>query len=152
MIKGKPCQGIHLFYTVPSSPPQNIHILPSSRTLFLTWDPPAPEYRNGIILGYTVNITEAESTEIFQTFSDTNDVAIHSLKPFTTYLCAVAAETAAGLGPYNEALTVITLEDGKQFRTAAYTKKQYCKVTHNSITKYSFSSQIWVTQLHLFTA
>ena len=60
-----------------------------------------------------INVTVVE-TEIFQIFSATNSVTLDSLRPFTTYICAVAAQTAIGVGPFSIIIVVNTLEAGRQ--------------------------------------
>ena len=57
-------------FTVPSGPPQGLTATPTNaRTLVLTWRPPAEENRNGLIRGYTVNVTGVLSgqTQQFET-------------------------------------------------------------------------------------
>ncbi len=43
--------------TVPSSPPTNFVIQPTPWSLHLSWDPPPPEDRNGLITNYTIQVS-----------------------------------------------------------------------------------------------
>jgi len=84
-----------------------------SRSVVLTWDPPPPEDQNGPIVGYVINVTVIETGEMFQLTSSTNTLSVASLKPFTHYVCIIAARTSVGLGPFSTTVTVMTPEDGK---------------------------------------
>ena len=42
-----------------------------------------------------------------------NSITVGELRPYTSYLCSVAAQTIAGQGPYTSPITVTTDEDGK---------------------------------------
>ena len=102
-----------LIFVAPSGPPLNITAQASSaRTLSITWNPPAAEDRNGIILSYIVNITDMETREQMQLTSVSQSLNVRGLMPFTTYLCNVAASTAIGTGPFSNVTTVQTLEAG----------------------------------------
>ena len=68
--------------------------------------------QNGIITGYLINVTVVGTGETFQVSSTTTNLVIHSLRPFTTYVCVIAAETSAGTGPFSISLTVQTNEAG----------------------------------------
>ena len=86
---------------MPSGPPQSFTATPSDvQTLILTWSPPAEEDRNGVIKGYTVNITEVATgqTQVFET--EQIQLTVQSLHPHSSYYCSVAARTATGLGPF----------------------------------------------------
>ena len=77
------------------------------------WDPPLPDAQNGVIIGYIINVTVLETGEMFQLLSDTDSLGLNFLRPFTTYICVIAAQTAVGVGPYSITYQVTTLEDGK---------------------------------------
>ena len=86
--------------TVPSSPPSNYTAVSlSSHSILLTWDAPPVEGQNGIITGYIVNITELETGEVSAIFTESHNLTLYSLQPFTTYGCFVSAQTVAGRGP-----------------------------------------------------
>ena len=69
------------------------------------------EDQNGIISGYLINITVAETGETFQRFSNTTNIAV-ILMPFTMYTFVLTAENSAGIGPYTEIFSVQTGESG----------------------------------------
>ena len=99
---------------VPTGPPQVVEVRSeSSTTLTLSWQPPAPENQNGIILHYIVNITEMETGIVFSyTAVNTTIFAVPALHPFYNYTCIVAAVTV-GVGPYSAPAVIQMPEDGK---------------------------------------
>ena len=100
-----------LFYpqTAPSSPAQNATAEGTTSTsISLSWEPPASDKRNGIIIR-VISVDEGK-TMYFN--SSALSTTVTSLKPFTTYECSVAAETSAGRGPFSSAVTVETDEAG----------------------------------------
>ena len=102
-----------IYSTVPSEAPRNITGTPGdTREILLHWEPPFPENRNGIIIGYVVNVTRMNSGEILLLMSTTNSITISSLNPFTVYVCAIAATTSVGSGPFSDEIAVQTLEEG----------------------------------------
>ena len=106
-------------YTVPSSPPRNYTAVAlSSRSILLTWDTPPVEGQNGIITGYTVNITELETGESSTMFTEPHNLTVYSLQPFTTYGFLVSAQTVAGSGPTTRLLSVTTQEEGLAVNTS----------------------------------
>lgn len=85
----------------------------TSGSVSLHWSPPQVQFQNGIITGYLVNLTALGTPEIIQVSSITTRIVIQSLRPFITYVCVVAAETGAGIGPFSTAITVQTNESSK---------------------------------------
>ena len=99
---------------VPSGYPHSFEATAASSTsAIITWDPPLPEEQNGIIIGYIINVTVAETGERFQLFSNSTSITVDTLQPFTTYLCIIAARTVIGTGPFSTVITLETPEDGK---------------------------------------
>ena len=99
--------------TVPSSPPSNYTAVAlSSRSILLTWDAPPVEGQNGIITGYAVNITELETGEVSAVFTESQNLTLYSLQPFTTYGFFASAQTVAGSGPATRFVSVTTYEEG----------------------------------------
>ena len=88
----------------------------SSRSVTFRWSAPLVEEQNGVIISYTLNITEAGSGQITQRTvpSSQTSVTVSSLLPFTTYFCSIAASTSVNRGPFSPTLTVNTLEDSKE--------------------------------------
>ena len=52
--------------------------------------------------------------EMYQLLSVNDSITVLSLRPYTTYILTIAAETAIGVGPFSEAYTVMTATDGKE--------------------------------------
>ena len=92
----------------------------SSSTAVLTWAPPEVTLRNGEIILYTVNVSVVESEEMFQLTSPSVELELSSLRPYHTYMFEIAGSTIAGEGPFSEAISVLTPEDGKHFMAACF--------------------------------
>ena len=103
----------YIFSIAPSQAPQSLSgVAPSSTSITLSWSPPLPEYRNGLIISYYVNITLLETgTSVYYTTTHTT-FTIFGLIPYTSYSCIVAAETSIGRGPFTTFFTITTPEDG----------------------------------------
>ena len=108
----------HFCPIVPTGPPQGVEVQSeTSTTLVLSWQPPAPENQNGIIVHYIVNITEMETGRLLSfTAVNMTTLSVPMLHPFYTYTCIVAAVTV-GIGPYSATVEVELPEDGKQVYT-----------------------------------
>ena len=103
----------YLPFTVPSGPPQGLTATPSDAwTIVLTWSPPAEEDRNGVIRGYTVNVTAAITGRTWQFETAMTQFTVQSLHPHYSYNCSVASRTAIGLGPFTYNITVEMPEAG----------------------------------------
>ena len=108
--------------TVPYSYPQNFTaVATSSRSATVTWDPSPIAHQNGIIILYTINVTVADSGEMFQLTSTTTSLTVSTLQPFTTYFCIIAASTSVGMGPFSTVVTLQTPEDGMLLCIRLYT-------------------------------
>ena len=102
-----------MFTTAPSGPPTNVSVDEvHSRSIILSWEHPLEEERNGIISGVKIQLTESNSTSVFEA-ENTTVLISEGIKPFTQYYCKVAAFTMAGVGPYTEGISFKTQEDGK---------------------------------------
>ncbi len=99
-------------YTVPGPPHGLTATTSDSRTLLLTWQPPAD--RNGLITGYTAIVTDL-LTGVVSTYSTggVTQLRVASLHPYYTYHSQVAAATEVGTGPYSQAVTIRMPEDGQ---------------------------------------
>lgn len=86
----------------------------SSEAILFQWNLPLPQNQNGIITGYLVNITALETGAMIHMSTPYLNLTLHSLRPFTTYSCIVAARTSVGLGPFSTTINIQTLEDGKK--------------------------------------
>ena len=84
----------------------------SSRSIRLAWGAPPVEDQNGVITGYVVNVTELGTEEMTVVSTESLNVILYSLTPFTTYSSLVTAQTVAGSGPATHLLSVTTPEEG----------------------------------------
>ena len=100
--------------TAPSLAPIGLSVISqSSSSLTLAWMAPPLERQNGLITGYSVNVTNSDTGVSRLLSSIGNSITVIQLSPYTSYLCSVAAQTIVGLGPYTSPITVTTGEDGK---------------------------------------
>ena len=101
-----------LLTTVPSGPPTNFTFsVESSTSVLLSWEPPLPEERNGIIRQYSIRV-ELPVGEFITYTTGSNSYTVSGLKPFTAYLFSVAAVTI-GTGVSTERIVAQTFADGK---------------------------------------
>jgi len=84
-----------------------------SSEVTLRWEPPNEADRNGIIVGYLVNVTDIGTGSTFSWNATTTSLALSSLKPFTHYAYLVAARTEVGLGPFSMTISFSTDQAGK---------------------------------------
>ena len=116
----------HYSPAVPSGFPQMFNgIIQSSSSVTFNWSAPLATEQNGLIVSYTINITETGSgLTIQRTVPNTQTIiSISSLFPFTSYDCSIAASTFIGIGPFSTILTVNTPEDSK------YNKQDHCSLS-----------------------
>ena len=98
---------------VPTSAPVHLqgHAI-NSTAIQVQWEPPPLADQNGVIRGYFINVSVAETGSSFQLTAGINAVSISALHPFYTYIITVAA-VSIGPGPYGLTLSIQTPEDGK---------------------------------------
>ena len=115
----KLCYWEPLPLTVPSAPPSEVKIVPDSVTsssFLLTWCPPPVETTNGPITAYTLEYGESGSDtppHIIPLSGVVEEYTVTGLKPHTEYHVKVAAENAAGRGPFCEQVPVQTAPDSE---------------------------------------
>ena len=103
---------------VPSGPPRNLHgAVIAADSITLTWGLPLLEDQNGVITGYVVLVTQANSGQSYQVNSNTTNLNLTSLTPNSLHTFAVAAQTRRGRGPYSNSITLHTSTDGKTTST-----------------------------------
>jgi len=100
----------------------------SSDSIMVSWDPPSPEMRNGMLIQYHVLVMETKilyfdnGTIIPQmgvnrnrtyNVSEGRAQLIDTLHPSYNYTVRIAAATIVGIGPFSDPITVMTLEDGE---------------------------------------
>ena len=83
------------FSIAPSHPPQGLSAISlDSRTLELSWAPPAEEHRNGMIRQYNITIVTLDGDGETRSFTTMQTRKIVSnLHPYYTYICTVWAIT-----------------------------------------------------------
>ena len=108
---------LYLLLTGPSVPPQDITTMViNSTSISVSWNPPPFLDQNGDIIGYQLMITNQNrtnsSTFVVNVTNTTSYVAIN-LQEFEVYNFEIAAMTVIGLGPFSDAVSNQTFEDGK---------------------------------------
>ena len=101
--------------TVPTAPPENFTLqVLSSRSVLVSWRPPAFEEQNGVITSYRVVFIESPSNNTlpYQREGELTELVIEQLHPYYEYHCSIAAETRVGSGPATNSVTIRTFEDG----------------------------------------
>ena len=102
-----------LYTSAPSAPAQNVSVdNTTSESITLSWEPPADEQQNGIVINYAVRVAVEGGTATYLN-STTTYIVITSLRPYTTYECSIAAETSAGMGPFSSITITQTGEAGE---------------------------------------
>ncbi len=112
---------LHLLYAnvdivvvVPSGSPLSFGgNATSSRSASISWNPPAADQWNGIILLYIINVTVVETGQTFQLNSTATSLTVSTLQPYRNYICIIAAVTSIGTGPFSVRFTLTTPQDGK---------------------------------------
>ena len=85
-----------------------------SRSLRFTWQHLPLEYRNGIILGYVINVTSQNDTSTLLYSGPENTTHIAAIfEPYTVYEVMIAAFTRVGVGPFSLNVSVMTPQDGE---------------------------------------
>ncbi|KAL1023895.1 hypothetical protein UPYG_G00048650 [Umbra pygmaea] len=103
--------------THPSAPPQGVTCSsPSSTSLLVSWDPPPPEYQNGIITGYSIQYSIMEgqnrtSRQVSGIPPGSSPYLLENLEKWSEYGITVRALTEAGEGPESLQRLVRTEED-----------------------------------------
>ena len=78
-------------------------IATSSRSLSIKWDPPLENDRNGVLIGYTVELYSRDNTLVQITNATTNEtsIKISGLLIYTGYNVRIKAFTKVGFGPFS---------------------------------------------------
>ena len=87
---------------VPTGQPQNVTVTTVNATsLQVQWSPIPSNMRNGLIISYSINVTEVESggTFLIQNYVD-DIIVLTDLHPYYNYRVLVAGATVIGTGPY----------------------------------------------------
>ena len=96
-----------------SSEPRNVIVVNvTSTTVHFSWQPPWSEYQNGVLTGYTLNVTSLETGETEELFTESTAYMLGPIDRHTLYTAAI---TNAGRELFSALLSVQTLEDGVLF-------------------------------------
>lgn len=89
----------------------------SSSSLVVSWTPPPPSHRNGVVTSYRIAFWKTASTEDGSEeaamMSKGLRAQLENLRPWTNYSVSVAASTRAGQGVASEPLVCTTHQDGE---------------------------------------
>ena len=100
-------------YTAPSSPPTSLNVtVVDSRTVYISWNPPPADQINGVLTGYTVNVSVTDTQNQAEYHSSTTELTLSGLHPFYTYTFIVSAVTVAP-GPFSMEYVITTPADGE---------------------------------------
>ncbi len=83
-----------------------------SRTIYVSWDPPVLDERNGVIRENRITVTELDTGATFLEFSSVTTATVTSLHPFYAYALTVSSFTVS-YGPTSDAVNVTLPPDGK---------------------------------------
>ena len=106
-----------VWFTEPHSPPTLIEVsLTEERIATITWQPPVPSDRNGVIIFYLLIIhnLQFDREDIAVNVSGSvQSYTVSGLDEYSRYDCRIAAGTVIGAGPYSLNVQFMTIEDGK---------------------------------------
>jgi len=88
-----------------------------STSITLSWLPVLPELQNGVVIGYTLELTELSANELTEYNTTTTTLTVSNLHPYYEYAARVAAFTENGVGPFSDTFTQTTAQDGKYLHT-----------------------------------
>lgn len=96
----------------PGAPPQNIsYRLQTPTTVVITWDSPAPEYRNGRITNYGLHFQKPVDSSPEERFTNETRMVFSSLSENAEYTCKIRAFTSKGPGPWSNRILIHTPGD-----------------------------------------
>ncbi|XP_071541356.1 cell adhesion molecule Dscam2-like [Panulirus ornatus] len=99
----------------PGAPPGHVTCESvTSSSLLVTWSPPPPRHRNGVIISYRVAFSQVSSHEGGRSGSVVSEglqATLAGLTPWTNYSISVAASTRAGEGVASHILSCTTDQD-----------------------------------------
>lgn len=86
---------------MPSSYPLNVTAVAMSPTVAkLTWQPPAPEHRNGRVHEYSIIRVTLPNGDLQELKTDKMEIVFKGLRPYTSYFFIIAAKTVS-FGPFS---------------------------------------------------
>jgi hypothetical protein len=98
--------------STPESSPVNVTTrVVSSRMVELSWQPPPTNTHNGMLVQYRIMVINNNNNNVVNTTNVSSSLTSHNisgLSPFTEYRFQVRAENNAGVGPYSDAVVVLS--------------------------------------------
>ena len=142
----------HAIPTAPSGAPRMLTIVNTEvSTISLAWQLPLPQDRNGIILGFSVQVTSisnrADTTMITTPYTN---ITVTSLAPYTVYECIVAAYTRIGTGPSSNIVLARTEPTSKSHCSISPNLKHLHYLIHCRSKWHPFKYHWSSTQLHTY--
>ena len=117
----------HESFTDPPSPPSGVAVTTddvSATSFHIAWSEPNNDGTNDPVTAYILEFGESCSSvppHIISLSGEAEEHTVTGLKPHTEYYVKVAAETAAGRGPFCEPVLVQTSPDSEShIRTTVY--------------------------------
>ena len=103
-----------LYYSVaPTGAPSNFVVnITTQNSVSLSWNPPPIDQQNGLIRYYVITCSTAGSSTVINWTSNTTELTIQNLQPYSQYSCTVAAFTIA-IGPASIQLNFTLPEAGE---------------------------------------
>ncbi|XP_015837098.1 neogenin isoform X4 [Tribolium castaneum] len=96
----------------PSEPPSNITLEPTSTTVIVRWEPPPPEYQNGVITGYKLKYRKQGKKGVTVTTSaNERFYVLNDLERGAEYQVKLWAINVNGTSPPTEWITVETYKN-----------------------------------------
>ncbi len=98
----------------PHSPPIDIQLSGiGAQSVIVTWQPPVPQDRNGVIIYYQLIFSQSQFEIIDLVINATGlSYTERSLEEYNNYTVVIAAATRVGLGAFSPPMTFTTLESG----------------------------------------
>ncbi|KAK5897181.1 hypothetical protein CesoFtcFv8_010267 [Champsocephalus esox] len=123
----------------PEGPPLDMQLEPlSSYTIKVTWKPPRPELRNGVLRSYSISYREYDPAgrqfKRWQHLSvpakrELESIVLSNLKPSARYGVIIQAKTDAGIGPASNAPLCSTLDEVHKSSTVSNIKSSSTAAT-----------------------
>jgi roundabout axon guidance receptor 2 len=110
-VEGKPSntRTAQTFEDVPSAPPENLSVkIVNLTSATIEWSPPAPQHRNGNLLGYNIHIQGNISTlhSNITLNATITSITLHNLTTGAVYSVRVLAFTTVGPGPFSSPIAL----------------------------------------------
>ncbi|KAM3612613.1 uncharacterized protein V6R79_011263 [Siganus canaliculatus] len=150
----------------PDGPPLDMELTAlTPNSIKVSWKPPRPELRNGVLLSYSVSYREYDPAgRQFKRWQhvtvmakgEAESVTLSNLKPSTKYGVLVQAKTLAGIGPASTAPLCSTLDEVPNTSTTASASKSAStdptKVTEETATSVTEETATSVTSVQTTSA